>query len=637
MPDFGSRPATLEQPDMISSAQRRHFVSPGLVFWCAFVVCCWYLWPCVFRGWYSHDEGLLAHCADRVLQGELPHRDFDDTYTGGLSFLHAAAFHFLGRSLASIRIIFLVAVLCWIPVCYSLARQFSGAGAAALVTVCCLTWGPPNYFASLPSWYNLFCAMGGTLCLIRYSEKRERFWLLLAGLLGGCSITIKIIGLYFLAAGCFTIWWIEQINEERESVATKTRLWRSSVVAWGLAAALTGLLVLVIRRRLGFAELAQFVVPATIMAIQPGIAELRGFGNLGLQRLTRTMVSLVWFGTGACLPVILFLTPYALSQSLPDLWQGVFVLPQLRLEHASRGLPDSRTLLWGLPLLLFVSFEGFRPRRLVPHSLGGVFIASGVGAITFFSTFDPQCYLQIWFAISNSLPWVIIWAAIRQQQTLRSCPRYVLPLFAIAMATAIQSLVQFPFAGHVYFLYVAPMVILTAFAAAAGPEGKLELPMSVMLILAVALITLRFTTVPLNFGFRTNDPKDPYLYWAHPKVKLWLKEYDVRQFALLQDMLQRNTASEEMIFATPDCPEIYFFADRRNATRTMFDFFESTDGRVSRLVKMLEEKKISIVVINRFPLFSPEVEPEFIQYLQRRYTHRRSIGRFYVYSSKKLL
>jgi hypothetical protein len=37
------------------------------------------------------DEGLLAESARRVLSGQLPHRDFVDVYTGGLSALDAVA------------------------------------------------------------------------------------------------------------------------------------------------------------------------------------------------------------------------------------------------------------------------------------------------------------------------------------------------------------------------------------------------------------------------------------------------------------------------------------------------------------------------------------------------------------------
>jgi len=44
------------------------------------------------RGWVPHDEGALGHSAERVLAGQLPHRDFDETCTGGLSFLNGIPF-----------------------------------------------------------------------------------------------------------------------------------------------------------------------------------------------------------------------------------------------------------------------------------------------------------------------------------------------------------------------------------------------------------------------------------------------------------------------------------------------------------------------------------------------------------------
>ena len=49
------------------------------------------------HGWIPHDEGFFAQSADRVLNGELPHRDFDEVYTGGLTFANALSFRvFLG-------------------------------------------------------------------------------------------------------------------------------------------------------------------------------------------------------------------------------------------------------------------------------------------------------------------------------------------------------------------------------------------------------------------------------------------------------------------------------------------------------------------------------------------------------------
>ena len=58
-----------------------------IVFIAVMVLAAGYIGLFVTRGWIPHDEGLLGQSAERVLSGELPHRDFDDPYTGGGAYL----------------------------------------------------------------------------------------------------------------------------------------------------------------------------------------------------------------------------------------------------------------------------------------------------------------------------------------------------------------------------------------------------------------------------------------------------------------------------------------------------------------------------------------------------------------------
>src|ERR1044072_8503201 len=44
------------------------------------------------HGWIPWDDGTLAQSAQRVLDGELPQRDFAELYMGRLSFLNAGVF-----------------------------------------------------------------------------------------------------------------------------------------------------------------------------------------------------------------------------------------------------------------------------------------------------------------------------------------------------------------------------------------------------------------------------------------------------------------------------------------------------------------------------------------------------------------
>jgi hypothetical protein len=177
---------------MASVKRMRHHLPALLTVWFA---ACVYLSMHATKDWIPHDEGLLAQSAERVLAGELPHRDYDEPYTGGLTSLHALAFRLLGPNLVSLRITLLVAALLAIPVIYYLAVHAVSRWNAALVTAGCVLWSVPNYFASMPSWYNLFLGIAGVAALFRFVETRRWRWVFLAGVCAGCSVLIKIVGL----------------------------------------------------------------------------------------------------------------------------------------------------------------------------------------------------------------------------------------------------------------------------------------------------------------------------------------------------------------------------------------------------------------------------------------------------------
>ena len=50
------------------------------------------------QGWVPHDDGAFAQSAERVLDGQLPHRDFTELYTGGMTLLNAMVLAVLGHA-----------------------------------------------------------------------------------------------------------------------------------------------------------------------------------------------------------------------------------------------------------------------------------------------------------------------------------------------------------------------------------------------------------------------------------------------------------------------------------------------------------------------------------------------------------
>ena len=114
--------------------------------------------------WIPHDEGTLAGSAQRVLDGQIPHRDYDEVYSGGLAHLHAAAMDVWGEELSVLRLVLVIpALLLFAPCLFALARTFARPWPAAACALAGFAWGMPNYPAALPSWFNLMLL---TACLL---------------------------------------------------------------------------------------------------------------------------------------------------------------------------------------------------------------------------------------------------------------------------------------------------------------------------------------------------------------------------------------------------------------------------------------------------------------------------------------
>src|SRR6266567_1562143 len=122
------------------------------------------------RAWIPADDGVLAESAERVLHGDLPHRDYHELYTGLLSYANAAAFRAFGTDLASMRYVLLLFCVAWVPAIYYAASRFVSAPVASAVTLLAVAWGPPNSGTPMPSWYNLFFATFGLAALLRFVE-----------------------------------------------------------------------------------------------------------------------------------------------------------------------------------------------------------------------------------------------------------------------------------------------------------------------------------------------------------------------------------------------------------------------------------------------------------------------------------
>jgi hypothetical protein len=580
------------------------------------------------RGWVPLDEGSLAHAAQRLLLGELPHRDFDDVYTGGLAWLNAAAFRLLGTTLWSMRLALFAAFLAWVPAVYYIASRFVRPVMAGGVTLLAVVWSLPNYPAPMPSWYNLFLATAGIACLLCFLEQGRSRWLFAAGVAGGLSFLVKVVGLYYVAGALlFFVFHAHALSRRssREQWAAGTAY--AAFVTLSLAL-FVGALVAVVRSRLAAPELIQFVLPGLSVAALLVRNEWASPAGSSRERFAALARLLVPFALGVAVPIAVFLVPYAISGSLGAFAHGVFVLPAKRLGNAAFPMPVE-TLLSLLPVVLlslaamhpamrrrFVGLEG-RSAVVAASVLGAVF-----GGVLLASGSLGSVYRIVLFGLRGLVPVLAIGAVVlltRDHDETRDAMQRRSRLVLLLAVTSVCTLVQFPFTVAIYFCYVAPLVALTTLALLAH-AGRPVAPAFPALLVAfcAAFAMLRLNDSPLNDMDRQYEAYPAIRPVALERAGLTVPLHQAGQYEAAVRVVRQH-ARGPYIWASPDAPQLYFLAGYRNPTRSLFEFFDDTTGRSARIIGTLDRLDVNLVVLNLNPEFSPRISLPLYRELAKRY------------------
>ena len=582
------------------------------------------------RGWMPYDDGAMAQSAERLLQGELPHRDFDEIYTGGLTYLNAGAFRLFGMNLWSMRLALLAVFIAWVPSVYYIASRLVRPITAGAVTLLAVVWSLPNYTAAMPSWYNLFLATFGTAALFRHIADGRRRWLVAAGVAGGLSFLVKVIGLYYVAGVLlFLVFRAHALSRDDAGPDAP----RGDAYAVFVTAALmifVAALGLLVSRQLHAPELSQFVVPGAAIAMLLVRNEWSQPAGDSRTRFATLIRLLVPFLIGVALPVALFLVPYLRSGSVGAFGYGVFVLPMKRFGVAVMRVPPFATMLACAPLVLLAVLA-----RTVHGRIGqrvGVAVAIALAALLVLTGQNDFVYRMVWHSVRMLMPGLVIAGVVvlsrartadAEDRLLR--PRAML-LFCVA---ALCNLTQFPYFVPNYFCYIAPLVALAAVALIRylRPKAALIPAAVVAFFLAFAVVRANDSTLyTMGFAHR------PYL----PTMPLGLERGDLevpvvhaRAYRALVPLL-RSRAKGGYTWASPDCPEVYFLSGLRNPTRSLFDFFDDTTGRTKRVLEALDKHGVTAVVLNARPSFSPMPPDDLVAELEKRYPFAVNVGPFHV-------
>ncbi len=608
------------------------------------------LWTVVPYGMIAHDEGQYGQCAVRILAGELPHRDFHEMYSGGLSYWHALLFWLFGEQLIVLRRALVVLALPAVLAAYSIALRFTASSPlAGVVAGAAVVSMIGTNHAATPTTYLAMLSVAIVWLLLKDTETTDPKWLFLCGVLCGVAIAIKITGLYTLAAAGLAITFrgtASPTSPAGTTCRTETegwleRLYRGAVAAAAIAA---GPVLVAVHPTL--ATLGYFAVPTAAI----GVALLgagRRFDPRGMA------LRHACFGGGLMATVLICMLPWIVTGATESLYDGLFVRPRVRLGSAAYYPPTGLiAAVLAVPLAAACLTPGgmrYGPQVRWSGAVAVIaLLAIGLGAAPGSALAGNPMRLALegwrWFP-TVAFPIAVIMLARRR----RDCSSETARVFAVLAMAAFFALNQYPFSSPVYFFFAAPTTVLAAVAiagcaarlpgrgqadgqalsSASGPRPPAA-GVTPAVVCAAALANFCLLRFGYEGFFREFYPRTD-LNPRQTLSGLVLPAWRAEPYAALHDVLATTLRTDQTILAGPDCPEVYFFAGRPNLTPVMYDIFADRDAFDAQLVRLAGDDRIGAVVFNTISQFSPPWGEDLGRQLIARMRQRVQVGKFIVY------
>lgn len=609
------QPVTTRLQQPAAASQRRRLWVIVVVVWIATAT---YAAVVLRWGWVPRDDGFLAHAAERVLSGEIPHRDFQDVYVGLLTYLHAAAFRIWGTNLGSLRYPLFIVFVFWVPAVFWIASRMLDRTGAALATIIAAVWCIPNYSASMPSWYNLFFATFGLAALVGYIEMESPWLLFLAGSSAAISCLFKITGLYFVAAVLLFLVW--QARADPSASSPKLRIDRGLVSLVGVVF-LTAV-VFLLRSRLGASEIYHFLVPQIAIAAlllwfvwRPG-RQVRE--KSPAWSLVRTLAP---FALGFLLPIAVFEIAFARMGAVRDLLNGVFLLPMRRLAVVGRSPAPTISLVpMGLVLALVIATANFRGRRLW---FINALLVIGFAALLLLSASSPGAFTFAWYIFAPVIPAIVVIAVVALRHSAGDSVREQ-RLTLLAGTVAVCSLIQYPFSTAAYFCYVAPLlVLLVAQLLTMYPVPRSTIAIICSFALLFPVIRLRPFMERDGFSHTNLVP----LQLAR-SGGLRVRADQAQDYEQLVRIIQEHVPPGSYIYVAPDDAQIYFLAEMRNPTRLTYSSLDEPHGQTQRILQRLAAHDVRLVVIDTGLISSAPAD--LLEKLNLLFPRAASVGQFQI-------
>ncbi len=508
------------------------------------------LWWFHDRTWWEPDDGQLAHVAERLLQGEVLHRDIQDVRPGYVNFINAAALYLFGPSLLSLRYPLALIALAQSALLFFLFRS-QGAMLAGALSLGSVTLGVLHYINPNHHWYALFFTIV-LICHLIWTPRTSRWYVPLAGLLIVTIGLLRHLTGAFVGMGTLAFLLFEESNQAKQSFA-----WREHSLARLFCGAMLALLSLYLWRATDFLAFLMFGLwPVGLLAWQLTATTVSN---------TRAMSIVGGLCLGMGIGALPLLAYHLVNGSLMAMIDDNF----LRALDVLNWDYGKKVKYWMLPLGGAVEF-GNNPG--LPTLLNALYFL----AVPLFATLNGFILFQV----------------VRRRTVHIS--------LALPILAAFYGLVAL-------FLQIPIYLHWTSILSIAGSLWMLvELKPSWKSSMCAMLVTLSMVSIAFQAGVPIRSSimelvstEKPKLFDSRgqlPKVDLWIRGKSLEAYKKVVHFIEEETNPGDYLFAVPNNAELYFMTERRNP----FRFFSTDHGvlnerEVQHVIQRLEELRPRII------------------------------------------
>jgi 4-amino-4-deoxy-L-arabinose transferase-like glycosyltransferase len=523
--------------------------------------------------------------AERVLQGEIPYRDFLFNYTPGILWVNALLMKAFGPTLMATRIGLFVFKLTTLLTLYHLGRRLTNRWLALVPVVLTLAWlGHQQIFNVYPDQYLMLFALAGLLCMLNYDRTGGLSWLVFCGLATGTVFLFKYNVGVLLAASCIAAICLREMMTARR-LAGAAKAITFFVVGFAVVAGAL-LAYLVYNHALG-AMVGHFLHHAA------EYSETRSVGLPAPDILLPAVVLLPLLAIGV---VILF----GAGRAFGVYWITVLAVDSWFVLQATRGKVFSDSVIASVayfpPLLFFVALALAAWQLKNRQRVDGWW--RDKGAITITGLFALAIYLEVF-----------------PRADYYHLVRVLPPVFLFLVVLLNRSL--------------APLVDFLRRYVPSPPRNALLILATPIVFLCV--VGVHDTWQPqFDSGFHFRDNRELAIERGRG---IMVDEKQAELAEGLVRLIQDNSSPDDPIFSFAQRGSgLYFLSARRNPTRFLWWRSVGISGEEREAVRtMISDRRARLIILQDI-----EANKEIQDFISSNYEHIGSVADIAVYKLRNL-